>query len=99
MNTPPKMTFEQLKAYDIKEIKIEHQSDCYDRLIEMAWQDRTPFEAIKQEFGMSENQVKKWMKSHQKPSSFKRWRARVQGRATKHHIKLEIKINRFQGPW
>ena len=93
------MTFEELKIYDVSDIEIEKNSDTMDRLIEMAWQDRTPFEAIEREFGLSENQVKRWMKSHQTPSSFKRWRARVQGRATKHHAKLPIKIIRFQGPW
>ncbi len=93
------MTFEELKQYDVKEIEIEKKSDTIDRLIEMAWQDRTPFEAIQREFSLTENQVKRLMKSHQKPSSFRRWRARVQGRSTKHHAKLPIKITRFQGPW
>jgi len=93
------MTFEALKQYDISDTIIQKKSDCIERLIEMAWQDRTPFEAIEREFGMSENQVKRWMKSHQTPSSFKRWRARVQGRSTKHSKKLPIKITRFQGPW
>lgn len=93
------MTFEELKMYDVSTKPIEYKSDNINRLIEMAWQDRTPFEAIQREFGLSENQLKKWMKSHQKPFSFKRWRARVQGRSTKNHTKLPIKITRFQGPW
>ena len=69
------------------------------RLIEMAWQDRTPFESIEDTFGLTENQVKKAMRNLIKPSSFKRWRKRVQGRKTKHPQKLDIKITRFQGPW
>jgi len=93
------MTYEQLKQYNIKEVKIDPKSDCIERLIEMAWQDRTPFEAIQREFDLSENEVKKEMKSLMKPSSFKRWRKRVQGRSTKHHAKLDVKITRFQGPW
>jgi|LakMenEpi03Aug12_release.lakeMendotaPanAssembly.Ray.scaffolds.fasta_scaffold1468745_2 uncharacterized protein (TIGR03643 family) len=93
------MTFEELKQYDVSKTIIPKKSDCIHRLIEMAWQDRTPFEAIEREFGMSENQVKRWMKSHQTYSSFKRWRARVQGRSTKHSKKLLVKITRFQGPW
>lgn len=93
------MRFETLKEYDVKGVAVEQKSDCIERLIEMAWQDRTPFEAIQREFGLSENEVKKQMKSLLKPSSFKRWRKRVQGRSTKHHGKLEIKITRFQGPW
>jgi len=93
------MTYEQLKQHNIKEVKIDPKSDCIERLIEMAWQDRTPFEAIQREFDLSENEVKKEMKSLMKPSSFKRWRKRVQGRSTKHHAKLDVKITRFQGPW
>lgn len=94
-----KTLYEELKDYDIKTVPIMVQSDCSERLVEMAWQDRTPFEAIKHEFGLSENEVKRRMKSLLKPSSFRRWRKRVQGRSTKHHAKLEIKITRFQGPW
>lgn len=93
------MTFKTLKEYDVKGVLIEPKIDCTERLIEMAWQDRTPFEAIQREFGLSENEVKKQMKSLLLPSSFKRWRKRVQGRGTKHHAKSEVKITRFQGPW
>lgn len=93
------MTFEELKEYDVKAVTLEPKSDCSERLIEMAWQDRTPFEAIQREFGLSENGVKKEMKSLLTPSSFKRWRKRVQGRTTKHHAASEVKITRFQGPW
>ncbi|GAB2907317.1 TIGR03643 family protein [Rheinheimera gaetbuli] len=57
------------------------------RIIEMAWEDRTPFEAILQLYGLSEPQLIKLMRSQLKPSSFRLWRARVTGRATK-HIKL-----------
>lgn len=69
------------------------------RLIEMAWQDRTPFEMIEREFGLSENGVKKLMRSVMRPSSFRRWRRRVQGRRTKHAGRLDHKPARFQGPW
>ena len=55
-----------------------------DRIIEMAWEDRTPFEAIEQQFGLAEPQVIKLMRASLKPGSFKRWRERVTGRATKH---------------
>ena len=54
------------------------------RVIEMAWEDRTPFEAIQQAFGLSEPQVKTLMRQSLKRSSFERWRKRVTGRATKH---------------
>tara|TARA_Y100000385_G_scaffold287485_1_gene351852 strand:- start:575 stop:853 length:279 start_codon:yes stop_codon:yes gene_type:complete len=55
-----------------------------DRIIEMAWEDRTPFEAIEYQFGIKENDVRKIMRSNLKESSFKLWRERVKGRKTKH---------------
>lgn len=55
-----------------------------DRIIEMAWEDRTPFDAIKMQFDISEQQVIRLMRRELKPSSFRLWRARVQGRKTKH---------------
>jgi uncharacterized protein (TIGR03643 family) len=55
-----------------------------DRIIEMAWEDRTPFEAIEFQFGMKENEVRKLMRTQLKESSFKLWRERVKGRKTKH---------------
>ncbi len=53
-------------------------------LIQMAWEDRTSFETIKERLGMSESEVIQVMRAELKPSSFKLWRARVKGRATKH---------------
>jgi len=50
----------------------------------MAWEDRTPFEAIEFQFGLKENDVRKIMRTHMKESSFKMWRKRVKGRKTKH---------------
>ncbi len=58
-----------------------------DRVIEMAWEDRTSFDAIKIQFGLTEQQVIELMRKEMKQNSFKRWRARVQGRSTK-HLKL-----------
>lgn len=55
-----------------------------DRVIEMAWEDRTPFDAILYQYGLREAEVIELMRLHLKPSSWRRWRARVQGRATKH---------------
>ena len=51
-------------------------SDDLDRLIGMAWEDRTPFEAIEVQFGLKENEVRALMRRHLKPGSFRRWRAR-----------------------
>ena len=55
-----------------------------DRIIEMAWEDRTPFEAIEYQFGLKENDVRKIMRENLKRSSFELWRERVKGRKTKH---------------
>ena len=60
--------------------------DQIDRIIEMAWEDRTPFEAIEFQFGIKENEVRQIMRKHMKESSFKMWRKRVKGRKTKHTI-------------
>ena len=59
-------------------------SEDLDRIIEMAWEDRTPFEAIEFQFGLSEAQVIAVMRQQMKASSFKLWRKRVSGRKTKH---------------
>ena len=65
------------------ELLLEEES----RIIEMAWEDRTPFEAIEHQFGMQEPAVIKFMRSRLKSRSFKLWRQRVSGRSTK-HVKL-----------
>ena len=57
-----------------------------DRVIEMAWEDRTSFEAIQYQFGLSEPEVIAVMRAELKPSSFRAWRKRVSGRRTKHAI-------------
>ncbi|MEY5050824.1 MAG: hypothetical protein RLZZ619_754 [Pseudomonadota bacterium] len=54
------------------------------RIVEMAWEDRTPFDAILQSYGISEAAVIDLMRQTMKPSSFRMWRKRVTGRATKH---------------
>ena len=59
-----------------------------DRIIEMCWEDRTPFEAIEYQFGLKEKDAIKLMRSNLKEKSFKIWRKRVSGRKTKH---MEIK--------
>ena len=67
-----------------------------DRIIEMAWEDRTPFDAILMQFGLSESEVIQLMRAEMKPSSFRMWRARVQGRASKHSMKRSEDIERFK---
>ena len=67
-----------------------------DRIIEMAWEDRTPFEAIEFQFGFSEQEVIKLMRRELKPSSFRLWRERVQGRKTKHQKLRTFEEGRFK---
>lgn len=55
-----------------------------DRVIEMAWEDRTPFEAIEFQFGLSESSVIALMRAELKSASFRAWRRRVSGRKSKH---------------
>jgi uncharacterized protein (TIGR03643 family) len=73
---------------------VHYEEDYYDRIIEMAWEDRTPFEAIEYQFGLKENDVRKIMRTQLKESSFKLWRERVKGRKTKHRKTSES--NRFK---
>ena len=67
-----------------------------DRVIEMAWEDRTTFEAIKYQFGLGEQDVITLMRTEMKPKSFKLWRKRVQGRKTKHSKLREFESGRFK---
>ena len=67
-----------------------------DRIIEMAWEDRTPFEAIQLQFGLSEKEVIIFMRAHSKPSSFRMWRKRMAGRQTKHLVRRSKEVTRFK---
>tara|TARA_B110000908_G_scaffold158894_1_gene200557 strand:- start:340 stop:615 length:276 start_codon:yes stop_codon:yes gene_type:complete len=68
-----------------------------DRIIEMAWEDRTPFEAILFQFGLPESGAIQVMRTNLKTSSFKRWRKRVNsGVSQKHLKKRNPEINRFK---
>ncbi|NEP16212.1 MAG: TIGR03643 family protein [Leptolyngbya sp. SIO4C1] len=62
----------------------ELESETINRVIEMAWEDRTPFEAIELQYGLKEKEVIALMRREMKPSSFRMWRKRVTGRKTKH---------------
>ncbi len=71
-------------------------SETIDRIIEMAWEDRTPFEAITLQFGLQEEQVIALMRREMKESSFKMWRERVGGRKTKHLKRRDFVAGRFR---
>ena len=67
-----------------------------DRIIEMAWEDRTPFEAIFNQFNLNEKELIAIMRNNLKKSSFKLWRERVKGRKTKHSKLRENSVDRFK---
>ena len=67
-----------------------------ERIIEMAWEDRTSFEAIETQFGLQEKQVIVLMRRFLTPSSFKIWRKRVTARKTKHQKKRSFIVSRFK---
>lgn len=77
---------------------IEHNlSDLEkDRVIEMAWEDRTTFDAILLQFGLKEQEVIDLMRTEMKPKSFIMWRKRVQGRKTKHEKLRDYREGRFK---
>lgn len=66
------------------------------RIIEMAWEDRTPFEAIEHQFGMNESAVIRLMRAEMKSSSFKMWRKRMSARTTKHAALRSESVNRHR---
>ena len=76
--------------------KTELDDIAIDRIIEMAWEDRTPFEAINFQFGLNESDVKALMKKQLKFSSYKLWRIRVEQCKTKHIKKRVAGIDRFK---
>lgn len=67
-----------------------------DRIIQMAWEDRTPFEAIATQFQLKEKDVIAVMRSHLQPSSFRLWRRRMKARRTKHATRRAANIVRFK---
>ena len=67
-----------------------------DRIIEMAWEDRTPFDAIYAQFGLTEDRVKELMKREMKFSSYRLWRDRVTSCKTKHAKRRSPEISRFK---
>lgn len=67
-----------------------------DRIVEMAWEDRTPFDAILAQFAVPEKAVIKLMRQEMKLSSWKMWRKRVQNRPSKHVKKRDSTMDRFR---
>ena len=67
-----------------------------DRIIAMAWEDRTTFEAIEFQFGLKEEEVIRFMRERMHPRNWRKWRARVQGRKTKHEKLRSDDVSRFK---
>jgi uncharacterized protein (TIGR03643 family) len=67
-----------------------------DRIIQMAWEDRTPFEAIEVQFGLKEKDVIELMRKQMRRSSFEMWRERMKGKSTKHRALREASVGRFK---
>jgi uncharacterized protein (TIGR03643 family) len=80
------------------QFKSQLTNDQISRIIEMAWEDRTPFEAIQFNYGLNESAVIKLMRSNIKPRSFRLWRQRVTNRNTKHLSKRSPDISRAYCP-
>jgi uncharacterized protein (TIGR03643 family) len=91
---PSPMAYINIKEEEATETGL-NDSDI-DRIIEMAWEVRTPFDAIKVQFGLSEAEVKKLMKKELKFSSYKLWRERVENCKTKHAKSRNPEIDRFK---
>lgn len=77
-------------------MKTPLTAEDIDRIIEMAWEDRTPFEAIELQFGINESQVIELMRKEMKASSFRMWRKRMSGRSTKHVALRSDEVDRHK---
>lgn len=77
---------------------IEYNPEDLSRIIEMAWEDRTPFEAIEDLYGLNQHQLIELMRKELKRSSFELWRKRTSGRTTKHLKLRSPEINRAYCP-
>ena len=75
---------------------VKFSKEDISRIIEMAWEDRTPFDAILDQFKIKEQEVIRIMRLELKPTSFRLWRARVQGRKTKHRKSRGMEVDRFR---
>ncbi len=88
--------FKAKKIELVKGLVREYSETEMDRIIQMAWEDRTPFEAIEFQFGLKEKEVIEFMRKHSLPSSFRMWRRRMKARKTKHQALRDQSINRFK---
>jgi len=87
---------EAQEAFHNQSKKVTFNAEDSDRIIQMAWEDRTPFEAIEIQFGLKEKDVIAFMRKNSLPSSFIMWRKRMKSRKTKHAAKRIDGTNRFK---
>ena len=87
---------ERQEAIAAKAKKFTFNAEDRDRIIQMAWEDRTPFEAIQIQFGLKEKDVIAFMRKNSLPSSFMMWRKRMKSRKTKHAAMRDDRTNRFK---
>ena len=92
----PPITGEAEPAIDdaTTNVQIGLNAADHSRVIEMAWEDRTPFEAIERLYGLPEAAVIRLMRRSLKPKTFKNWRQRVSGRVTKHGARRDPSVSR-----
>lgn len=89
------LEIQEAKILD-KKIVLPFTERDVNRIIEMAWEDRTPFEAIEFQFGLKEKDVIEFMRKNSLPSSFKMWRKRMTSRKTKHSKLRDQTTKRFK---
>jgi uncharacterized protein (TIGR03643 family) len=89
------LEIQEAKILD-KKIVLPFTERDINRIIEMAWEDRTPFEAIEFQFGLKEKDVIEFMRKNSLPSSFKMWRKRMTSRKTKHSKLRDQTMKRFK---
>jgi uncharacterized protein (TIGR03643 family) len=80
----------------VKEAMARLSEADVSRIVEMAWEDRTAFEAIEGQFGLNESAVVVLMRLEMKPSSFRMWRKRMAGRVTKHAALRSVEVVRHR---
>ena len=81
-----------MKQLNVSSLSAEN----IDRIIEMAWEDRTPFDAIRAQFGITESEVKRIMRAQLLPKNYTKWRERVEACRTKHAKTRSEEISRFK---
>lgn len=87
-----------MNSMEVKIKALVFNEEEISRIIEMAWEDRTPFEAIANQFGINQDGVISLMRQHLKRGSFQAWRKRTHGRYTKHLMLRDDRVQRHQSP-